>query len=54
LPSTSEAPPFLDPLVSCRGVHPVQMLGLYERRGGDRVPQHVKRVPGGESVAVKK
>lgn len=54
LPSDPEAPPLLDPLVPRGGVQPVQMPGMHERGGGDRVPQHVKRVPGGESVVVRK
>lgn len=54
LPSAPEAPPLLDPLAPLVGVQPVQMPGLHERGGGDRVPQHVKHVPGGESVVVRK
>lgn len=54
LPSTPEAPPLLDPLFFRGGVQPVQMPGLYEWGGGDRVLQHVKHVPGGESVVVRK
>ena len=54
MPSTPEAPPLLDPPVPRGGVQPVQMPGSHERGGGDRVPQHVKHVPGGESVVVRK
>lgn len=38
LPSTSEAPPLLNPLGPRGGVQPVQMPGLHEWGGGDRVP----------------
>lgn len=54
LPSSPETPPLLNVLAPRRGVQLVQMLGLHERGGGDRVPQHVKRVPGGESAMVRK
>lgn len=49
-----EAPPHLHALVPCGGVQSVQMPGFHKRGGGDRVPQHVKHVPGGESVVVRK
>lgn len=54
LPAAPVAPQLLHTLFSDGGVLTVQMLSLYERGEGDRVLQHVKNVPEGESVVVRK